>query len=118
MKYDNIFEFKKISEAFMRVKEDVGKSFNLIAQNSKTIEKLEREILLLREQVILNSKVILENAENTEKKKIVGNKDSKKYHYDICPFAKRIKKSNLKKFRSQNEAKKQGYVECSCIKEF
>ena len=113
--YNNIVEFKKISSGFKRVKVDIGKIFNLLAQNSKKIEKLEREIRILREQVILNSQVLVENAEN---KKIVGNKDSKKFHYDVCPFAKRIKSANLVGFNDIEDAVKHGFNECSCIREF
>lgn len=113
--YNNVVEFKKISSGFKRVKEDIGKIFNLLAQNSKKIETLEREIKLLREQVVLNSQVIIENNEN---KRVVGNKDSKKFHYDNCPFAKRIKQTNLVGFNDIEDAVKHGFDECSCIREY
>ena len=50
-----------------------------------------------------------------EKKEIIGNKITLKFHYSTCPFAKRISTENMIIFSSIQEAKKKGYTPCTCI---
>jgi hypothetical protein len=42
----------------------------------------------------------------------VGSKNSKKYHYPKCKWAKKISSKNLAVFETAQEAVKAGYVPC------
>ncbi len=46
----------------------------------------------------------------------VGSKNSDKYHYCHCTWAKKIKPDNLKCFQSKEEAQAEGYVPCGTCK--
>lgn len=48
--------------------------------------------------------------------KFVGSKNSDKYHYKTCVWAKKISSSNLVTFKSVTEAKKAGYQACKVCK--
>lgn len=41
-----------------------------------------------------------------------ASKNSDKYHYPSCQWAKRVKQSNLVIFKTPEEAKEAGYVPC------
>lgn len=46
----------------------------------------------------------------------VGSKNSTKYHYSSCKYAKRIKPGNLVAFSSTADAKAKGYQPCKVCK--
>jgi len=48
--------------------------------------------------------------------KYVGSKNSNKYHYPDCKWAKKINPANLVTFKSAKEAKEAGYVPCKVCK--
>jgi hypothetical protein len=48
--------------------------------------------------------------------KFVGSKNSDKYHYCSCRYAKKIKKENLICFESKKEAQNEGYIPCGVCK--
>ena len=48
--------------------------------------------------------------------KYVGSKNSDKYHYPDCKWAKRISAKNLVTFKTTQEAVKAGYVPCKVCK--
>lgn len=48
--------------------------------------------------------------------KFVGSKDSDKYHYCNCRYAKRIKPENLLCFSDEKDAQAKGYVPCGVCK--
>lgn len=45
-----------------------------------------------------------------------GSKNSNKFHYPYCTWAKKIKPSNLVIFKSRQEALNSGYVPCKVCK--
>jgi competence protein ComEC len=55
-------------------------------------------------------------APSTTQAAFVGSKNSDKYHYPSCGYAKKIKSENLRKFNSVSEAKAAGYVPCKTCK--
>lgn len=48
--------------------------------------------------------------------KYVGSKNSNKYHYPDCKWAKKISPKNLVTFKTAEEAVKAGYVPCKVCK--
>jgi len=48
--------------------------------------------------------------------KFVGSKNSDKYHYPDCSYAKKIKPENLVEFSSVQEAMERSYVPCKVCK--
>lgn len=48
--------------------------------------------------------------------KYVASKSGKKFHVPKCDWAKRIKKKSQVWFNDKDEAKKEGYKACSCVK--
>ena len=46
----------------------------------------------------------------------VASRNSNKYHYPSCVWAKKIKQSNLVTFKSKAEAQKAGYIPCKVCK--
>jgi hypothetical protein len=48
--------------------------------------------------------------------KYVGSKNSNKYHYPTCRWARKIKPANLVTFKSAQEAQAAGYVPCKVCK--
>jgi methylphosphotriester-DNA--protein-cysteine methyltransferase len=48
--------------------------------------------------------------------KYVGSRNSDKYHYPDCKWAKKISAKNLLTFESAQEASKTGYVPCKVCK--
>jgi len=48
--------------------------------------------------------------------KYVGSKNSDKYHYPTCRWARKIKPENLVTFKSAQEAQAAGYVPCKVCK--
>jgi methylphosphotriester-DNA--protein-cysteine methyltransferase len=48
--------------------------------------------------------------------KYVGSKNSNKYHYPTCKWAKKISPQNLITFKTAQEALKAGYVPCKVCK--
>lgn len=115
-------EYAKISFAFKRVKEDILSIKKYIERNEREIERLhennEKLILIVNE--LKNSIKNLTGIETkviSEKREIIGNIDSKKFHYDDCPFGKKIKKENRIVFKNIDDALKHGFDECVCINE-
>ncbi|MEK6589714.1 MAG: Ada metal-binding domain-containing protein [Nitrospinota bacterium] len=45
-----------------------------------------------------------------------GSKNSSKYHYPDCKFAKKINPKNFIKFKTPEEAVKAGYIPCRVCK--
>lgn len=43
---------------------------------------------------------------------LIGNAESRKYHYSCCQWAKEISPANVIKFNSSQDARNQGYVPC------
>ncbi len=48
--------------------------------------------------------------------KYVGSKNSNKYHYPTCKWAKKISSKNLVTFKTAEEAVKAGYIPCKVCK--
>jgi len=48
--------------------------------------------------------------------KYVGSKNSNKYHYPHCKWAKKISAKNLLTFKTAQDAVKAGYVPCKVCK--
>jgi len=48
--------------------------------------------------------------------KYVGSKNSNKYHYPTCRWARKIKPANLVTFKSAQKAQAAGYVPCKVCK--
>ncbi len=64
----------------------------------------------------LNQEIKNNSLENNKKCVFVGSKNSNKYHYSFCRWAKKIKPENRICFSSIKEAQEKGYVPASCIK--
>jgi len=107
-------EFEKIRLAFLRVKHDLD---FLKSENSK----LKEEIFYLKNKVDSNKENISINSQKIEIEKedeqIIGNLDSRKFHYHNCPFAKKISEDNKVEFLNIEDAVKKGFNECVCIRE-
>lgn len=67
------------------------------------------------QNALLNTN-IASASDNTDKKEcaFVGSKNSNKYHFPDCSYAKRIKPENIVCFSSEEEAKNKGYVPAGC----
>ena len=109
-------EYRKISDAFDRVKKDIISIKRDANSNKKEILELKKQVNELKLLVAENKTKIIEK-EVGKRREIIGNIDSKKYHYDDCPFGKKIKEDNKIVFSSIEEAVKKGYDECMCINE-
>ena len=106
-------EVKKIKAAFDSVKQDM-----LFLRDENNM--LKEELAYLKARIDSNRSDIQRNKNEIsgiEKKEVVGNSDSKKYHYSDCPFAKKINKGNKVVFEDIADAVKQGYDECPCIRD-
>lgn len=113
MAYNMGVEVKKIKAAFESVKQDM-----LFLRDENNM--LKEELAYLKARIESNRSDIEKNKkglDGVEKKEIVGNSDSKKYHYSDCPFAKKINKENKVVFKDIADAVKQGFDECPCIRE-
>jgi predicted nuclease with TOPRIM domain len=113
MTYNLDMEFKKIQFAFERVKKDLNtlKKENLL---------LREELDYLKEKVNSNRKIISENKENIDNidsKTIIGHRNSKKFHYGDCPYGKKITVENRVFFKDVNEAIRNNFTPCVCVKE-
>jgi len=55
-----------------------------------------------------------QNSSQTQKKEVVyvGSKNSNKYHYPWCKWAKKISSSNLVVFKSKQDATSKRYIPC------
>lgn len=116
--YDVNNEVPKISSAFRRVKDDIGKIFNLIAENARKSRENEIKIIHLQKDLeILKAKLQSVEDIKCEQRYIIGNSDSKKFHYNNCPYAKNMKDDHKIFFDNIETAVKNGYEECSCIRE-
>lgn len=117
--YNTSREFKKISDSFGRVKYDMNKIYNVIIELQNKVEEQEGTIKVLNTQVEemrLNS-IMKNNKDNCSEHVVVGNIDSKRFHYNNCPYAKNIKPENKIVFDDIEQAVKAGYNECSCIRD-
>ena len=111
------YEFGKIKEAFERVRQDVvGLKIEIARirlENNSLKEKpgKKTKVKTVTKTVV---KKIQTNQKNP-KHNIVGNKKTKKVHYSICSYAKKIDKKSLVKFKTVKDALKEGYHRCNCI---
>ncbi len=114
-------EFRRISRAFQRVREDM----QFLKENVAYLRQAERDkdnkiALLEKELQILrynNSKdkttgIVKEAVEDTF---FIGNIDSQKVHVSNCPYAKKIAKDNRVIFNTVKSALEENYVRCSCM---
>jgi hypothetical protein len=111
-------QFKKISNAFSKVKDDIIGVKLLIAEVEKKRQTQEERIKKLEEEVSFLKKVVyvLETEkDSTNKREIIGNKSSKTFHYSDCKYAKNISPENKIIFPSIKSALDKGYKECQCI---
>lgn len=108
-------EFRKISGSFGKVRLDMNKMYSLVSETIRKQEELQEEIKYLKAELALFK--IDKNSSKTNEEIIVGNIESKKFHYSSCPFAKNIKTDNKMTFENIEKAVKAGYTECSCIRE-
>jgi len=115
MKESKIQEFEKIKNSFTKVKGDINAlrdGYTRIYNDRELeVKKLRDEVKYLREVIFA-----MQNKDSViEKKEIVGNKDSKKFHYSDCPYGKKINIENKIVFKNIEDAVKHGYTECACI---
>ena len=66
--------------------------------------------------IILVMAVLVVSTALTLDYKYVGSKNSNKYHYPTCRWARKIKPANLVTFKSAQEAQAAGYVPCKVCK--
>ncbi len=66
------------------------------------------------ETAVLSANVAGTNNEDKKECAFVGSKNSNKYHFPYCSYAKRIKEENRVCFSSEEEAKSKGYVPAGC----
>jgi len=95
---------------------------------SKQLDSLEKNSQKEKSEIssnssISNSEEDINEGTNEEKKEVdneecmyVGSKNSDKYHYPSCTWAKKIKPENLVCFKSKKEAEDKGYKPCSFCK--
>lgn len=110
-------EVVKIKESFIKVKGDINA---LRDGYTRMYNDKNSELKQLREEVKYLKSIIfaMQNKDSViEKKEIVGNKDSKKFHYSDCPYGKKINIENKIVFKNIEDAVKHGYDECVCIVE-
>ncbi len=75
--------------------------------------------LLKAQQEAMKAKKGLWNNWSEQKKRYVGNRNSRRFHMENCPHARNIKRSNRTYFSTKWDAFKAGYAPASgCIKEF
>jgi hypothetical protein len=120
MKYNIEREFKKISDSFGRVKYDMNKVYNVIIELQNKVEEQQSTIKVLNSQVEelrINGVNKVNEKDNGNENLIVGNIESRKFHYSNCPYAKNIKSDNKLIFDDIEQAVKAGYNECSCIRD-
>ncbi len=60
--------------------------------------------------------LLFDQGMQVQEAKFVGSKNSDKYHYKTCAWAKKISSSNLVTFKKVTEAKKVGYRACRVCK--
>lgn len=123
-------EFNKIKKAFSLNKKDIielDKKVEIINKQQQNKENQNNlnlnqniEIEKLRDEIKFLKKVIYSMQTNTEvdineKKEIIGNKITLKYHLSSCPFTKKITQENMVIFSNIKDAKKKGYTPCNCI---
>jgi len=69
-------------------------------------------VLLLLLPTACNQQTENKTPATTQTQHIVGSKNSDKYHYPSCKWAKKIKHDNLVTFSSAEKAKSAGYKPC------
>lgn len=107
-------EFKKISNAFKKVKEDMDRiRISILDVQNEKANRTEVESLI-RQIELLNLKITKINAQGPDYR-LIGNKESKMLHITECPYAKKINSENKVFFDKRDEALKEGYNLCSCI---
>lgn len=74
-----------------------------------------RTLLMAQQEAMLQKKGIWRRWKK-EKLKVIGNKNSRRFHVLGCPYAKRIAASNRIMFNSRWEAFYAGYAPCRCNK--
>ncbi len=113
-------EFEKVRQSFGKVKEDINYLNSNIEQiKAQKADRMTTDQIFL-EMAKLRNIIIELSLKDTKEAKcetmgIVGNTDSKKVHYENCPFAKRITKEHKTSFESVQDALNHKYSKCSCI---
>ncbi|MFW6286123.1 MAG: hypothetical protein ACOC16_03300 [Nanoarchaeota archaeon] len=111
-------EFEKIKSAFSKVKNDMNQLLNYTNKLQKENQDQNQMIFELRDELLrLKNNKENNNQEECPKRKIIANIESKKFHYDNCPYGRNIKLDNRMEFENIEKAIKSGYQECSCIRE-
>lgn len=87
---------------------------NPAGQKVKTLgETLQRKGISVNE---INGESQKQGSADTQNKEctFVGSKNSNKYHFPTCSYAKRIKPENIVCFSGEEDAKNKGYIPAGC----
>jgi hypothetical protein len=109
----------QVAKSFSKVKGDMTALYEHVRFLYSEVERLQiSNDLLLQKVEELSEQYGQEcNCSNeTKKVKLVASKTSTKLHDSECVFAKNINSENMRKFKTQKEALKQGLTKCKCLK--
>jgi len=122
-------ELKKISDAFIRVKNDINSIKTYMNKVYLKNQNQDNDILKLQRQVEMLTKEIISIKNTTVKKNpnatiingeeviVIGNNDSMMAHRSACPYGQKVTKEHRISLDNIEDAVKKGYKLCACLKE-
>jgi hypothetical protein len=97
------------------------KRCNLLFEEKDTRLIREKEIPLKIKETIPEKKaekeIIIAEPEK-EPEKFITSAKAKCYHVENCPFAQKIRRAKIIEFKAREDAEKQGYTPCKCLKNY